>query len=225
MTGKRKSKDLSPRQEKMLLFIEDCLANHHPPSIREICESCDISSTSVADYNLKRLEELGYISRKDNVSRGIQVLRPIGTKLLDDSKVQVPLVGEIAAGKPMSVPDNDTVAEHYIEIARDLIRVTPKRGLFALRVKGHSMIDALVDDGDIVVISPQETADNGNMVAAQIRDSSEWTLKRFYKKGDKIVLQPANSSMFSEEDVRSKFTFPANDVTIAGRVCLVLRQF
>jgi repressor LexA len=225
MTGKRKSKDLSPRQEKMLLFIEDCLANHHPPSIREICESCDISSTSVADYNLKRLEELGYISRKDNVSRGIQVLRPIGTKLLDDSKVQVPLVGEIAAGKPMSVPDNDTVAENYIEIARDLIRVTPKRGLFALRVKGHSMIDALVDDGDIVVISPQETADNGNMVAAQIRDSSEWTLKRFYKKGDKIVLQPANSGMFSEEDVRTKFTFPATDVTIAGRVCLVLRQF
>ncbi len=224
MTGKRKSKDLSPRQEKILLYIEDCLANHHPPSIREICEACKISSTSVADYNLKRLEELGYIDRKGNVARGIQVVKPIGTKLLDNSKLNIPLYGKIAAGEPVYVPDADAPVEDFVEVARTMIPGAANNRLFALRVKGQSMIDALVDDGDIVVIAQQDTADNGNMVAAQIRNSSEWTLKRFYRKGDKVVLQPANSSMFNEEDVRSKFTFPANDVTIAGRVCLVLRQ-
>lgn len=224
MAAKKKEKKLSERQRSILLYIEECIATQtHPPSIREICEECEISSTSVADYNLKRLEALGYIDRKSNISRGIQVVRPIGALLESEEKYNVPLYGSIAAGEPIFTPDNEVPAEQYIEIARNLFRSPTNKTLYALRVKGQSMIDALVDDGDIVILSHQETADNGDMVAAQIRNE-EWTLKRFYRHGSKVELRPANPAMFTEEDVKQKFTFPAGDIKISGKVCLVLRQ-
>lgn len=220
----KKVKKLSARQESILLYIEECIVTRkHPPSIREICEHCQISSTSVADYNLKRLEAMGYIDRQSNISRGIQVLRPMGALLEADGKYNVPLYGTIAAGEPIFTPNNDTPPEKYIEIARGLLRAPANKTFYALRVKGQSMIDALVDDGDIVVLAHQETANNGDMVAAQIRNE-EWTLKRFFQRGNTVELRPANPAMYTEQDIKHKFTFPAGDVKISGKVCLVLRQ-
>ena len=227
MAVKKKIKKLSQRQKDILFYIEECIAsNRHPPSIREICQTCKISSTSVADYNLKRLEEMGYIDRKSNISRGIQVLNPIGVLLEHTNKYNIPLYGTITAGEPIFTPNNSTPAEGHIEIARSLLRVPSHQSLYALRVKGHSMIDALVDDGDIVVLAHQECASNGDMVAAQIVNDNDhqWTLKRFYQQGDMVELRPANPMMFTEEDVKKKFTFPAKNVKISGKVCLVVRQ-
>lgn len=225
MAAKKKSKKLSQRQAAILAYIEECIATRkHPPSIREICEHCEISSTSVADYNLKRLEELGYIERASKVSRGIQVLNPQGALLESEEGYRVPLYGRIAAGDPITLPENDVPAAEYLDIARELLRAPANKRLFALRVRGHSMIDALVDDGDIVVLAHQETADNGDMVAAWIESREEWTLKKFYQEKERVILRPANPLMFSEEDIQQRFTFPAEDVKISGRVCLVLRQ-
>ena len=227
MAVKKKSKKLSRRQKEILLYIEECIAsNKHPPSIREICQKCGISSTSVVDYNLRRLEEMNYIDRKSNISRGIQVLSPIGALLQSASKYNIPLYGTITAGEPIFTPDNETPAEEYLEIARSLFGTSPTKPLYALRVKGQSMIDALVDDGDIVVLAHQENADNGDMVAAQIVSDGhhEWTLKRFYQRDNMVELRPANPAMFTEQDIKQKFTFPAENVKISGKVCLVVRQ-
>lgn len=224
MAAKRKKKDLSARQERILLFIESCLVERsQPPSIREICDHCDISSTSVADYNLKRLEEMGYITRMGNVARGIQVLRPIGPLLETEDAYNVPLCGKIAAGAPIPLPE-ETIPEDHIEIAKRLMRAPTGRTLFALRVEGESMIDALVADGDVVVLAAQNHADNGDMVAAWVKSREEATLKRFYRHGDKVVLRPQNRSMFSEEQIKRDFTFPAEDVQISGKVCFIMRE-
>jgi repressor LexA len=222
----RKAKRLSERQRRMLLFIEDCIAKRsQPPSIREICDHCDISSTSVADYNLKRLEERGYISRMSNVSRGIQVTTPIGALQETEDSYNIPVLGKIAAGAPIPLPeDTDTPAEEFIELAKTHMRAPVGKQLFALRVEGHSMIDALVDNGDVVILTKQETANNGEMVAAWIRPREEATLKRFYQNGDKVTLRPANASMFTEEEIKQNFTFPAEDIQISGKVCFVFRQ-
>ena len=226
MSPKRPKSELSDRQKSILHFIEKRIARKMPPpSIREICEGCDISSTSVVDYNLKRMEALGYIDRTGKVSRGIQVLRPIGALREDELKVNVPLYGRIAAGTPIQMPEGDRTPDDHLEVARDLLRAPVGQSLFALRVDGTSMVDALVDDGDVVILAAQETAERGEMVAAWIQSRDEWTLKKYYPKGDGTVeLRPANRASFTEKDIREKFTFPATDVQISGRVCLVLRQ-
>ncbi len=223
MAAKKKVKPLSKRQSEILAFIEKCIAERkQPPSIREICDHCEISSTSVADYNLKRLEEQGYITRTNHISRGIQVLNPMGAMKESETSLMVPIWGKIAAGAPIPLPEG--VPDDMIEVAKPLFRAPPTRDVFALRVQGHSMIDALVGDGDIVILTSQETADNGDMVAAWIHSREEATLKRFYQHGDKVTLRPANPDLYSEEDIKRDFTFPATDVQISGKVCLVLRQ-
>lgn len=226
MSPKRPKSKLSTRQERILHFIEERISKRMPPpSIREICDECNVSSTSVVDYNLKRMEALGYIDRTGKVSRGIQVLRPIGALREDELKVNVPLYGRIAAGVPIQPPEGDRAPDEHIEVARELLRAPVGQNLFALRVDGTSMVDALVDDGDVVVLAAQETAERGQMVSAWIKSRDEWTLKKYYPKGDGTVeLRPANKASFTEKDIRDNFTFPANDVQISGRVCLVLRQ-
>jgi repressor LexA len=158
------------------------------------------------------------------VSRGIQVIRPIGPLLETEGDYTVPLYGDIAAGEPIPIPQEDFRPEEYIEVTKKLLRVPPGSNLYALRVKGQSMIDALVDDGDVVVLTHQSTAESGDMVAAWIKSREEATLKRFYQSGEKVTLKPANPLMYSEEDIKRDFTFPATDVQIDGKVHLVLRR-
>ncbi|MEX1022662.1 MAG: transcriptional repressor LexA, partial [Dehalococcoidia bacterium] len=185
--------DVSDKQQKILQFLEDFIADHdYPPSIRDIQNGCDISSTSVVDYNLKRLEEKGFIRRDREVSRAIELLNGQGERRRRHT-VQVPVLGRIAAGIPLPVHPDQMAPEDVLDLTEDLVPNRP--GLYALRVQGTSMIDALINDGDTVILEPRNSADPGEVVAAWIIDREETTLKKYYPEGARIRLQPMNSTM------------------------------
>jgi repressor LexA len=203
---------LSTRQEAILGFINEFLQeNGYPPTIRDIGKAVGISSTSVVNYNLNILERDGHIARDPEVSRG---LRLVGQSMDRDDVIMLPLLGRIAAGDPIPVP-GDAVPEDHLELARGIVK--DGESLFALQVQGESMIDALVNDGDIVVMKHQEVAENGDMVAVWLRDKEETTLKKFYHEGSRIRLQPANPTM------QPIYASPAN-VEVQGKVVMVIRQ-
>jgi repressor LexA len=205
---------LSERQQAILNFIRGFAdENGYPPTIRQIGEAAGISSTSVVNYNLNKLEKAGYLNRDLKVSRGLRLVAPKGARSL----FRVPLLGYIFASQPVPVPgDAPTFApDEAIELTRDLL--TDQDDLFALRVRGDSMIDAMVNDGDIVVMKRQANARNGEMVAVWLRDREETTLKRFYAENGRIRLQPANPSM------GPIYAEPSN-VEVQGKVVLVVRQ-
>ncbi len=210
-------KELSPKQSKILDFIRTFIDQHdYPPSIRQIQESCDISSTSVVDYNLRALEKTGHIRRDREVSRAIEITDGAGRR---SRVVAVPIIGTIAAGQPIPVPSADTW-EGYdrsetIEVTPNMLR--NRSNVYALRVKGNSMIDALVNDGDIVLMQSANTAQNGEMVAAWLKSEQEATLKKFYREGDHVRLQPANETM-------SPIVTDAANVEIQGKVILTFRS-
>ncbi len=187
-------KELSGKQAQILDFLREFIEEKdYPPSIRDIQEGCSISSTSVVDYNLRKLEEKQMIRRDREISRGIEVLGPRGRR---PRVVEIPVLGAIAAGQPIPVPTSDrwaADAEDTVSVTEDMVR--GKTNVFALRVKGTSMIDDLIDDGDIVFLEPAHTANDGDKVAVWLKDRGEVTLKRFYHEGDRIRLQPANSTM------------------------------
>ncbi len=216
----RSANELSPRQEKILNYIQEFLQkNGYPPAIRDIQNDLDISSTSVVAYNLKALQDKGRISRDGKVSRGITLpnMLPMPGQL-GASTHMVPLLGVITAGSPLPDPEQvDVAAAEKIEVPADIATPEKLRDVFALRVRGQSMIDALIDDGDIVLMRRQETAENGQMVAAMIVDENAVTLKKFYLEDNRVRLQPANSTM---EPI---YTSPDN-VRIQGRVVGVLRS-
>jgi len=211
--------DLSDRQQQMLTFIREFLdTNGYPPAIREIGQAVGISSTSVVNYNLNVLEKKGLIDRDRTVSRGIRLLgqaaepsEPLGQLL------RIPLLGRIAAGHPIPVPGSDfsLFDGDTIELTRGLL--PEQAGLYALEVRGDSMIDALVNDGDIVVMAHQEHATNGDMVAVWLRDREETTLKHFYLEGETVRLQPANPTM-------QPIYVPAASVEVQGKVVMVIRH-
>jgi len=200
---------LSPRQQQILDFLRAFIEEHdYPPSIRDIQEGCGISSTSVVDYNLRKLEEKGYIRRDREISRGIELLGARGRR---PRIIEVPLLGTIAAGQPIPVPTSDrwaADAEEILAVTEDMVR--GRTNVFALRVRGTSMIEDLIDDGDIVFLEPVRTADDGDRVAVWLKDRGEVTLKRIYRENGRIRLQPANSTM---EPI---YTTPDN-VEIQGR--------
>jgi len=206
---------LSDRQQRMLAFIRSYLTDHgYPPSNRDIGRAIGISSTSVVDYNLRRLERKGRLVCDPKVSRGIKLSNesPFARVMTFD----VPVVGRIAAGEPIEA----------LEDASETIKLTPdlaQEGCYVLRVKGTSMIEDLIDNGDLVVVKPQPSAQNGDIVVA-ILDDNEATLKRFYREpgkgpngADRVRLQPANSEM--QPIYRSP-----DRVEIRGKVVTVIRQ-
>jgi len=193
------------------------LENGIPPTVRDIQKACDISSTSVVDYNLDKLEQAGYINRRPDVARGIKILDQDGQPVSNAPRVQI--VGAIAAGIP--IPAWSTEASESsqefdtVEVAPELLR---QHGtLFALIVKGTSMIDALIDDGDVVIIKPSNTVDNGETVVAWLKKEQETTLKKFYAEGSQVRLQPANSTM-------DPIYCAADNVEVHGKVVSVIRQ-
>jgi repressor LexA len=210
-------KDLSRRQQAILEFIERFLdENDYPPTIRDIQTELGISSTSVVDYNLKALEGRGLIRRNSKISRGIELVHRIGGR---HNTVAIPVIGQIAAGLPIPVPgdlEGSDVTE-TVELGSDLVH-SSGQGLFALRVKGHSMVDALINDGDVVVLKQQETCENGETVAVWLKDQRETTLKKFYLEGDRVRLQPANVTM-------EPIITPAENVQVQGRLVTVVRSF
>ena len=185
--------DLTAKQTKIFNFLKDfILEKDYPPSIRDIQNHCSISSTSVVDYNLKKLEEKGLIRRDKDISRGIEIL---GDNKMRSRTVRVPLLGKIAAGKPINIPTEGTTEDYtnVIELSRD--QIGTKSDLFALQIKGNSMIDALIQDGDIIVLERTNQFDNGDMVAVWIDSDNSTTFKRIYKLDNKIKLEPMNKKM------------------------------
>ncbi len=209
---------LSDRQRKMLDFIRMfSMQSGYPPSIREIGKAVDISSTSVVNYNLNRLVEQGYLDRDQNVSRGLRLTEKLSSAATNI--VRVPLVGRIFASEPVPVPGTDSPmfgADEAIEITQDLLSTT--EDLFALEVKGDSMIDAMINDGDIVVMQRRPEWSNGDMVAVWLKDKEETTLKHIYRDGDTVRLQPANPTM------KPIYIEDPENLEVQGKVMLVLRQ-
>jgi repressor LexA len=240
MMARRRSKNLSERQKKILEVLEAFqLKAGYPPSIREICDQADISSTSVVNYYLDQLEEMGYIKRDGRVSRGIRLLKPLSTlpgaatasikqsaqaiRQTVEEVLRIPLMGRIVAGSPMPVPPSDFSyfdAESMVDVASSLLpgRDRGSADLFALEVKGDSMIDAMVNDGDIVIMKPSREARNGEMVAIWLNDRDETTLKYFYLENGQVRLQPANPTM---EPI---IVDDPSTVEIQGKVVMVIRQ-
>lgn len=208
---------LSSKQQRIIDFIHSFLMDSgYPPTIRDILSGCGISSTSVVDYHLNILEKEGYIRRHPEVSRGIELLARSPTSL---SRVQVPIVGQIAAGEPIPVPTADTwdvaAAAETLEVTTDLTR--GRGGVYALKVKGLSMVDALINDGDIVLMQYANVVENGEMAAIWLKAEKEATLKKVYVESGRIRLQPANSQM-------QPIYVEPNNVEIQGRVIAVIRQ-
>jgi repressor LexA len=212
----------------MVTMIRDYVAEYdYPPSIREIGEAVGISSTSVVSYNLKVLEQKGYLVRSRDVSRGLRLAEPDWAENASTAPalsaplrgmVHVPMLGVIAAGEPISVPD-DLTEGGYDTLAVSTDLVTDSEQVYALEVHGTSMIGDLINDGDIVVLRHQETANNGDTVAAWLKDEKATTLKRFYRErgGALIRLQPANPTM---EPI---YVQPEN-LEIQGKVICVIRR-
>jgi repressor LexA len=212
-------KKLPPRRQGILGFIQQFIQeNGIPPTVRDIQKDCEISSTSVVDYNLRLLERDGYLSRRPDVARGIELLDEEGQPISNAPKI--PIVGSIAAGLPLPAFSMEEAASSSefdtIEVSPDLARRHQK--LFALSVKGTSMIDAFIDDGDVVIIQPVQHAENGDMVVAWLKDEEEATLKKFYLEGEKVRLQPANSQM-------DPIYCSANNVDVRGKVVSVIRKY
>jgi len=207
-------KALSPKQERIINFVTEFLEDKgYPPTIRDIAAGCGISSTSVVAYNLKKLEQAGYIRRHSDISRGIKFLNPQqrGRKL-----VHIPIVGAIAASEPIPVPDTGHVIPHEeLEVSEELVR--GKQDIYALRVRGDSMMDALIGDGDIVLMEYVSSVENGDMVAVWLKAEQEVTLKRFFAEPNRIRLEPANRQM------KPIYTTPDN-VEIQGKVVAVIRR-
>jgi repressor LexA len=210
-------KVLSAKRQQILDFIHHFWGeNGYPPTVRDIQSGCGISSTSVVDFHLKVLEKEGYLRRRPEVSRGIDLRARSFTSL---PLVQVPIIGQIAAGEPIPVPTPDTwdvtAGAETIEVTPDLTR--GRGGIYALKVKGQSMVDALINDGDIVLMQYVNVVGNGEMAAVWLKVEKEATLKKVYVEPERIRLQPANSQMLP------LYTEPDN-VEIQGRVIGVIRQ-
>ena len=204
---------LSDRQEAMLEFISKFIEeNGYPPTIREIGRACDISSTSVVNYNLNKLEREGHLARDREVSRGLRM------SALASNIIRIPLVGRIVASAPVPVPADSAVFgdDEAIEVTKDLVGGDAE--LFALQVKGDSMVDAMIADGDIVVMRPHRNVQNGDLVAVWLTDREETTLKRIYMEKGRIRLQPANPTM------KPIIINDPSTVEVQGRVVAVLRQ-
>ena len=205
------SEELSKNQLRILSYIkEEINSKGYPPSVREICTAVGLSSTSTVHSHLTALEKKGFINKGNNKNRAIEVIDQ-ETAMYDLPKkeiVNIPLIGSIAAGLPILATQN---AEDLFPIPVEWVG---KHESFVLRVKGDSMINAGIFSGDYVVISCQNTARNGDIVAALIDE--EATLKRFYREKDHIRLQPENDNM---EPILS------SEVTILGLLKCVIRKY
>ena len=208
---------VTKRQQAVLDCIEECIREKgYGPTVREVCQSLGLSSPSTVHVHLKALENKGLIKRDPLKSRSIALTYPLeGLPALESNVVQpsfsklvnVPLVGNVAAGAPILAEENIT---DTISLPTDIVGDAPS---FLLSVRGESMIEAGINDGDYVVVKEQPVANNGDIVVAIIDDGA--TVKRFYKEADHIRLQPENSSM---EPIITR------DCSIAGKVVAVFRR-
>lgn len=231
----RKSIGIGERHRKIYEFlVQFQRKNGYSPSIREIGENINVQSTSLVDYYLKQLEENGFIDRGDHISRSIRITRemPVGiggvtsvlTRVADtvEELLRFPIQGRIVASAPIPVPSSSGAyfdQESTVEIARSLIPARENlEELYALEVSGDSMIDAMINDGDVVIMRKAVDANNGELVAVWLDDKEETTLKYFYKEGNRVRLQPANPTM------SPIYIDDPQHLRIMGKVVIVIRQ-
>jgi len=198
--------DLSSRQLEILNYIKEKIAlKGYPPSVREIGEAVGLTSSSTVHTHLNALERKGYIRRDPTKPRAIEVLDSF-SEFMSHKIVHIPIVGQVAAGQPILAEENieDTFPVPYDMVKSDTV--------FMLKVRGESMIEAGILNGDLVLVRQQPTANNGDIVVALLED--EATVKRFYKEKNMIRLQPENSAMAP---------IYSQNVTIAGKVIGVFR--
>ena len=204
----------SNTKQRILNFIGRFLNDRgYAPTVREIARGCKISTPSVVQYHLNTLERQGHIHRDPEVFRSIQLL---GRRR--EAISRVPLLGTIAAGKPIPVPTPDTwttVPEETLQLTEEVTQ--GRKDVYALKVKGTSMIDAFVDDGDIVLIQPISKVEDGEMAVVWLKLEQEVTLKKVYHEAGRIRLQPANKEM-------KPMYYKPEDMEIQGRVIGVLRK-
>jgi repressor LexA len=202
---RRSSEKLSERQKTILKFMSSYIElNGYPPTIREIGNASDIKSTSVVNYNLNKLVAAGYLQRSGKVSRGLRMVeksqteaKPMRPKKVI-STVRVPMYGAIVASAPVPSPDDVVIDEaDMVDIAPFMLGNLDPSQVFALRVRGDSMIDALIGDGDIIIMRHCDNTQvrDGDTVAVRLLDRNETTLKQFYREGDRVRLQPRNPQM------------------------------
>lgn len=199
---------LTKRQEAILRFIiESIQDNGYPPTIAEMGSEFGIASTNGVNDHLVALEKKGYIERSSK-ARGIHVTAKSAVGLYQNDAAMLPLVGQVAAGAPILAVEN---IEEYVPVAGSLAR----KGAYCLRVRGDSMIDDGILDGDVVVVDPAKSVNVGDVVVALV-DEEEATLKHFHPKGDVIELRPANSTM-------EPIVVPAESVNLQGVVVALQR--
>lgn len=203
--------ELTPRQEEILDFIKDFYReNGMPPTVREISDHYGISSSSMFDH-LSALQKKGYLKRASRKSRSLEFTEGFQKVTFPRIKMDIPILGRVAAGLPLLADENQ---EGTLRLDRD---IAPTSDTFALRVRGDSMMDAHILDGDLVLVKRANEARNGEIVVALIGD--EATVKTFYKEGVKIRLQPENKSMepiFVDKD--------SPEFRILGKVSSVIRR-
>ncbi len=199
---------ITDKQREILEYMkEQILSKGYPPTVRDICEAVNLKSTSSVHSHLETLEKNGYIRRDPTKPRAIEIIDE-NFNLTRREMVNVPLVGRVAAGEPILAVEN---IESYFPIPAEYM---PNAESFMLRVKGESMINAGIFDGDQILVQKCDTARNGEMVVALVDDSA--TVKTFYKEGDHIRLQPENDTM-------EPIIVP--DCSILGKVFGVFRFF
>ena len=199
---------ISDKQKQILDYIkEEILNKGYPPTVRDICNAVGLKSTSSVHSHLETLEKNGYIRRDPTKPRAIEIVDDT-FNLTRREVVNVPLVGRVAAGEPILAVEN---IDNYFPIPSEYM---PNEQSFMLKVKGESMINAGIFDGDNIIVQQQSTARNGDMVVALVDDSA--TVKTFYNEGDHIRLQPENDSMDP---------IIVNDCQILGKVFGVFRFF
>lgn len=211
------SNELSNKQLMILEFIkEQLLAKGYPPSVREICQAVGLKSTSTVHSHLNKLEKLGYIRRDPTKPRAIEILDggnvfASNNNTVMQEMINLPLVGQVTAGEPILAQQN---IQEYIPLPAQLIKGTDN---FLLKVKGESMINAGILDNDYVVVDKGATASNSQIVVALVNKESA-TVKRFFKEGNKVRLQPEN-------DFMDPIILNERDVEIVGTVTGVFRVF
>ena len=205
--------ELSNKRKQVLDFIHQFIEEKgYAPSMRDIMRGCTISSMASVQQHLAMLQKDGHINREPEVFRGISLADR------ERRSIRVPILGKIAAGEPIPVPQSDTWSHDFLEaleLSYELMDV--KNNVYALKVQGLSMIDALIDDGDIVVMYATDSVQDGEMAAVWLKNEQEVTLKRVYRDGGRVRLQPANRFM------EPMYHDPEN-VAIQGRVIGVIRR-
>lgn len=198
--------NITPKQQEILDYIkEEILRKGYPPTVREICETVNLKSTSSVHSHLETLEKNGYIRRDPTKPRAIEICDD-SFQMVRTEMVSIPVVGNVAAGQPILAEEN---IEEYFPVPADVV---PKGDAFILNVRGESMINAGILDGDRVFVNSRATAENGDIVVALIDDSA--TVKTFYRESGHIRLQPENDTM---EPII------VDDCQILGKVFGVLR--